>query len=521
MPGLVKTLGRPATEDRTVVIGLLGDMGGKAQSAVEPLAALLEDPNEDVRQAAMTALEKIGPQAAAATPDLIVILKGKGEARDPAWLARAAKVIGRIGPPARAAVPLLTTCLQHPDARVADEAFGALGRMDKEALAAVPTLIAMVQNRQSPLRARAAATLGKLGPAARLAVPTLIDGLQETDNAALRDSCREALKNMGSAAQPAVPALLTTFGRTASINDIGPTAIPELIQLLGDNRAATRSDAQYFLATFHKNATPALLDTLENDDNPALRRAVAELLGPELGEARDVLPALCEALHDEDEMVRQAARGGIVRFGKTAQPYLERQLRGKDESLRLEAAQLFLKMGGEAKASAPLLLALLKDVMATDPVLRMTVVQALAKMDYHPREALPILIDDLKLVALKPGEASLTALLLVAGHGRFARDADVVIVPILLKNPDWQMRRQAALALGKIGVTKETALPALEEALEDKDKMVQATAAEVLGGAGYGSQELATLLVPLLKDPSPQVQVPHSWRWPNSARKPG
>ncbi len=286
VPGLVKTLGRPATEDRTVVIGLLGDMGGKAQSAVEPLAALLEDPNEDVRQAAMTALEKIGPQAAAATPDLIVILKGKGEARDPAWLARAAKVIGRIGPPARAAVPLLTTCLQHPDARVADEAFGALGRMDKEALAAVPTLIAMVQNRQSPLRARAAATLGKLGPAARLAVPTLIDGLQETDNAALRDSCREALKNMGSAAQPAVPALLTTFGRAASINDIGPTAIPELIQLLGDDRAATRSDAQYFLATFHKNATPALLDTLENDDNPALRRAVADLFGSGAGRSQ-------------------------------------------------------------------------------------------------------------------------------------------------------------------------------------------------------------------------------------------
>ena len=171
VPPLAKALEKSSARERQLAAVILGNMGGKARPAVEPLARLLDDGNEEVRRAVMTALQNIGPEAVEAVPDVILILEGKGEARDPEWLAQAAKFLGQIGPPARNAVPALTACLKHSDKHLAQEACQALAQMETDALPAVPVLVEVVQNQQSPIRARAAFALGKIGPAAKIAVP--------------------------------------------------------------------------------------------------------------------------------------------------------------------------------------------------------------------------------------------------------------------------------------------------------------------------------------------------------------
>ena len=174
------------------------------------------------------------------------------------------------------------------------------------------------------------------------------------------------LETWGPAAHAAVPALLSTFGRAAPLGNIGPAAIPNLIQLLGSPKEGTQSDARYFLEMFRDKAAQsaarsAMLEALEEDEDAAVRRAVADMLGPPWGGARDIVPALFLALQDNEKPVREAACAGICRFHGAAQPYLEQQLRGKNEALRLEAAELFGRLGVEVKSSAPLLVDLLKD----------------------------------------------------------------------------------------------------------------------------------------------------------------
>jgi HEAT repeat protein len=503
VPPLVKALKKPA--DRKQSAAMLGDLGGKAQPAVKPLASLLDDDDPEVRAAAMAALGKIGRDAGDAVPELIPILQGKAIAKDPAWQAQAAKILGQIGAPANKAVPALTACLTHSDKQLALEACQALARMEGDAAPAAPTLVALVKDPQSPLRAKAAFALGKIGPDAKVAVPVLIEALGDSNDAVLRENSKDALGRMGSAARPAVRTLVVTFGRGAPIGEIGPAAVPELIPLLASPKEATRADAKYFLETLRKSATPAMLTALKENDNEAVRQSVAEILDPGWGEARDIVPVLFQALMEDEESVGQAARAGIVRFDVAALPFLEQQLRGKNEDLHLEAAQLIGRLGPKARSSAPFLLDVLKDEEEKSAALRLTVARALGNMGYHPRQALPVLLD-----ALEDDDADITMLELIellAPHGRAAKEAAPIIAQLLVENKDWRVRRQAALTLGRIGVASEDSLPALKTAVKDKHEAVRAAAAEGLGGSGIPGDEVAPLLTKLLDDPAKDVQV--------------
>ena len=123
-------------------------------------------------------------------------------------------------------------------------------------------------------------------------------------------------------------------------------------------------------------------------------------------------------------------------------------------------------------------------------------------MGFHPKEALPILIE-----AIKSSDLAKATLPLLAAHGRAARGSVPIICTVLLRDPDWKIRRQAALALGRIGVDSETSLPALKNALHDKQAAVRAAAAMVLGSSGFAPQEIAVLLTELLGDSSKEVQA--------------
>ena len=67
-------------------------------------------------------------------------------------------------------------------------------------------------------------------------------------------------------------------------------------------------------------------------------------------------------------------------------------------------------------------------------------------------------------------------------------------------------RQQAALSLGNMGRQAEPAIPALTEALQDRDQGVRRQAAWALTRAGSRDKALVPFLVEMLKDKSPEVR---------------
>ena len=107
----------------------LAELGAGAAEAVPALVRALSDRQECVRLDAAEALESIfaelGPDAGRFVPDLIAVM-GK---KNPKARAKAARLLGFLGPFARDAVPVLIKALTDPDQWVRRDAKGALDRV--------------------------------------------------------------------------------------------------------------------------------------------------------------------------------------------------------------------------------------------------------------------------------------------------------------------------------------------------------------------------------------------------------
>jgi HEAT repeat protein len=136
-----------------------------------------------------------------------------------------------------------------------------------------------------------------------------------------------------------------------------------------------------------EEAVPALIEALEDDD-PALRGFVATTLG-RIGEgARPALLALDQHLHDRDAGVRvmsALAIWGIAGDARTAKDLLLRALRSENARLRSLAASAFSELG--ELAVDPLAVSLLDK----DPRVREAAATALGHVGPAARKALPLL----------------------------------------------------------------------------------------------------------------------------------
>jgi hypothetical protein len=75
-----------------------------------------------------------------------------------------------------------------------------------------------------------------------------------------------------------------------------------------------------------------------------------------------------------------------------------------------------------------------------------------------------------------------------------------------LKDDDWQVRNQAAVALGAIGPEAKAAVPALVEVLQDEDKYFRSHAATALGKIGREATAAIPALRKALKDKDEDVR---------------
>ena len=271
---LIARLSSRDPDTRYRAAGCLGDAGNPA--AVEPLAALLEDPEVGVRWKATESLGRLGtPAVGPLTASL------RSENVDVRWMAAVA--LGEIGDPA--AIPALMAALDDEDAYVRSRAalaLGAIGEPAREEVAAA------LSDGNARVRRGAAIALGSIG--GEKVVEALVETLRDPDGGVRQRAC-------------------------AALGDIGEPAVQPLIEALGTENELLRRGAIAALGLVGKPAVPALAMALRHGDDRRVPAGAVRALG-EIGDRRSA-DILIRALEDEREEVREAAREALASIRKT------------------------------------------------------------------------------------------------------------------------------------------------------------------------------------------------------------
>jgi HEAT repeat protein len=202
-PGLASLIEELKDKDPAVRLGVieaLGDIGPPARPAVPALIELLKDADATIRfrsaeslgwigealavpalaelykidrarygqsETVADALKRIGPQAKAAIPIMIEMVKGRDRT--------AAEVLAAIGPEAKAAVPALIEALKDKELYFSIQAAMGLAYIatPEATEAVVPFLLKIIKEPPSNYHQYALGYLGQLGPKAKAAIPAL------------------------------------------------------------------------------------------------------------------------------------------------------------------------------------------------------------------------------------------------------------------------------------------------------------------------------------------------------------
>jgi HEAT repeat protein/beta-lactamase regulating signal transducer with metallopeptidase domain len=218
-------------------------------------------PDPDELEAAKGACRKIG---AAAVP---VLQKGL---KDPRKNVREFAVIalGDMGYRAKAAGPALIEMMRDEDLSIRVAAIDAVASVDETTEGFVPALSAALKDKAAGVRQRAASILSAIGPGAKAAVPALVEALEDSDLSVRREAVN-SLSRIAPGDASLVPALAARVKaddhRSVRIlviryfGEMGPkakAAVPALIEALKDNE--TQSEAVAALSAIGPDAKAAV-----------------------------------------------------------------------------------------------------------------------------------------------------------------------------------------------------------------------------------------------------------------------
>jgi HEAT repeat protein len=290
-----------------------------------------------------------------------------------------------------------------------------------------------------------------------------------------------------------------------ALAQIGPGGVPELIEGVRHSKVTIRNRALWALGLMGpdgKEAVDALADALA-DPEPNLRVMAAYALGEMEAAAKPAVGALCKGLRDKNAKVRAQAALALRTIGADAVPGIQELLKDDDIKVRLEALQAAAQIGADAQAAVADLAELLKD---DDAKVRIAAADALWSIGPDAKDAITPLISVMRdknghvqqhafQAILRIGSADVPGLLetmrklngeahwafpyILRQFGPRAKDA---VRPLMkqLESPDGGSRISAVLALGHIGNDARAAVPALQNALKDKNPVVQHSAAFAL-----------------------------------------
>jgi len=243
-------------------------------------------------------------------------------------------------------------------------------------------------------------------------------------------------------------------------------------KLLKGDASDRRSAATFFWSNANERSVPALIDALRDDD-AYVRSNVAGALW-KLGEkARPAEAALKQALRDTSARVRLKAAGALGVLGTEPEEMVEAVaigLEDRDVEVRADTAHFLKRAGAPAVQLLPVLLDCVRENQKKTHGIdssRLSDTQSKCKKDLReigilPKEAMPILDE-------------------------------------ALKNGDKEERRAAADVLGKAGGAARVEIPALIKALKDPERDVRWEAADSLGGLGNAAKEAIPALTDVIR----------------------
>jgi HEAT repeat protein len=447
VPPLLAMLEGPQENLQDIAVSALSSIG---VSAVKPLAGLLEDPRPDIREKAALALGLIGEDAATALPAVIAMLQSEtpsgGHCRG---CAAAAFALQRIG---SKSIPMLLAVLSGDNANASLYAAYSLGEIKPKNEEVIDQLISALADSRKHVRASAALVLGALGPIAQRGVPVLnsamtgsdpfdtiiaaaaLEGIQPESDQGVKALVRLLRHEEPRIRRSAVEALEALGGK-------GSNACPALVQALADPNESVRNAAIAALQAIRfpsKEVLDGLWTTVRN--SPRSRNAAALALGLH---GEPAIPTLLPGLSDPDAVIRRWAAFGLGQIEKGTQslPALIEALSDPFEFVRTEAAVSIGRIGqtwpngNKSRPESP--------AASAVPSL----IRCLTHSDAGP---------DLK-------EAVAEALAKIGGP----RDQIEPRLMALLKDDSVKVRRSAALSLEWLGHLPKEALPVLEDVIND------------------------------------------------------
>jgi HEAT repeat protein len=316
---------------------------------LERILARLEQQNQEVCEV-ITVLGKIGPKAKKAAPVLIATLRDAD--KPSAARQAAAKTLGRLGKGrSKKVVAALSQALTDKVPEVRSCAVDALGQTGAAARRAIPALIRALRDKDFMISESAAGALGRLGPCARQALPALI----------------KQVKHKGGWKVGA-------WGAIRALGQIAPhskAAMRVLIKVIKADRAkfgihqAFAAQVLGKMGPAARKAVPALIRLLLAFDGGITSAAEKALprIDPHWA-SRGAVPVFVRGLKSKDTFRRQSAAIALARLGpgaKKAVPYLVPLLKDEEDYVRLRAAQALGAIGPAAKAAVPGLRRLLED----------------------------------------------------------------------------------------------------------------------------------------------------------------
>jgi HEAT repeat protein len=528
-PALLRLLKAKERDSRLHAIIALREMakaGGLSADAIDQLEGRLDDPDEDVRRAAVTALSWARPSSAKAVAVLAKSKEDNVKFADSQYRDDLERMVRHN----EGAFKLLLEALGDKDMDTVRDAYFILSRLDLPAEQALKTWTRALSHADFQVRYGAIRALTRLGRSAKPA------------KAALRE--RYAKGTDEHSKREILDALL-------AIDPDDKALVPLLIKSLDAPEQPVREQARACLITLGakvktaRAAIEAILlspKTLSDETYPheKMRALVVEFARIAPGSARTaatLLKALRKpkiravSTYDGDWIMRDGLEDGLLAALPAARPLLREALKDRDVDVRRSAALVLLRAGLETKAALPVLMDGLWD--GTDEVgerrrFQKRVVELLSRRQpavtaevaaawckawrtagYEVRrilergllvlqpEALPHLLA--QLCRARSAESKRRIAYFLA---RFEGQSKVVLPVLLdeLRDPKIASQDRAARVVALLGPDAAEAVPELVKLLNSSDPSIHEYAVEALSAVGRASKPAVPHLKAMLKE---------------------
>ena len=487
----------------------LSALAAESTDAVEAVPALIKalgDSEEQVWFHSITALSRLGPDAALAIPELINDLREKRSRGANAKWYRSAYALGQIG---EAAIkPLIEAC-ENSRSSVRAGAAKALEWIPEASNQTVPILINLLGDDDEDVREISANSLsllpepsfellksnidhnsdltrkaiyialGKMGHRANGASKKLLEQLQSEKDVELLSVAVESLANIGADQESFLPFLESIFDReedqiqqaTANaILSLSPAhSVPSLIQFLNADDESIKSRAAHILGHMGPSGAPAL--------NPLIEMIINRQANPEKAKTYQKafvaiglkgIPVLLDYISKiEPFSPSHWATGLFAGYGMMGVSSLEKSLETNESKRILAVMGAFALMGPNAIAAE----------------------QSIVRMTHH--ESAPIrssAVQALTSIGIKPAKLS-------------------PLIEPLLNDKSLSVRQSAVASLRKSPEAAANQLSKLNNLLNDSAAKMRENALLAIASTGNQAVDLAEEVAMLLADPTPDVRL--------------